>query len=262
MTSGESSSSGALGYRPPRNLKAHLAYDGRAYVGWERQKNGLGIQEVFEAAITKITGEATSSNASGRTDAGVHALDQVVNFTLRNEIPTRELWRALNAVLPQDVALNRLEEVDLFFHARFSARRKTYRYSILNDRVRAPLERHRCWMVHAPLDREAMQRGASVLVGRHDFSAFCRDPGQYDSCRRQLFGLEVQDRGRFIDIDATADGFLWNMVRILVGTLVHVGRGKLGEDDLRRALQEGDRRRVGPTVPPDGLVLLNVAYDD
>jgi tRNA pseudouridine38-40 synthase len=252
---------GELGYRPPRNLKAEISYDGRAYVGWERQKNGLGIQEVFERAITKITGEHTSSNASGRTDAGVHALGQVANFTLRNEIPTDELWRALNAVLPEDVSLRRLEEVDLFFHARFSALRKTYRYTILNSRVREPLERHRYWMVYAPLDRDAMRNVAQVLVGRHDFAAFCRDSEQYDSCHRHLMGLEVRDRGAFIDIDATADGFLWNMVRILVGTLVHAGQGKIGPDDVRRALEEGDRRRVGPTVPPDGLVLLRVDYD-
>ena len=117
-------------------------------------------------------------------------------------------------------------------------------------------------MVHAPLDRGAMREAADVLRGRHDFSAFCRDPGQYDSCRRHLFALEVHERGDFVDIDATADGFLWNMVRILVGTLVHVGLGKLDAEDVARALKEGDRRRVGPTVPPDGLVLLRVVYDD
>ncbi|MEZ6197633.1 MAG: tRNA pseudouridine(38-40) synthase TruA [Planctomycetota bacterium] len=247
-------------YRPPRNLRATLEYDGRAYVGWERQKNGLGVQQVLEEAIARITGEATTTQGSGRTDAGVHALGQVANFTLRHPIAVSDLFRALNAVLPEDVALRDLREVDLFFHARFSAVSKTYRYSILNSRVRAPLERHRYWQVFAPLDRELMRAGAAVLVGRHDFSAFCKDADSYDSCVRTLHRLEVLDRGEFIDVEVAADGFLWNMVRILVGSLVHVGQSRLTPDDLRRALETGDRTAVGPTVPPEGLHLVEVSY--
>lgn len=245
---------------PPRNLRIVLEYDGTDFAGWERQKNGLGVQEVIESAIEKITRERTTVNGSGRTDAGVHALGQVASFTLRHRMAAPDLHRALNAVLPDDVSVLALDEVDLFFHARFSATSKLYRYRILDSRIRRPLERRTSWQLHRALDVDAMAAAAHQLVGRRDFTAFCKEAYRYDSCVRDLQRLDVRREGAFVVIDAAADGFLYNMVRILVGTLVAVGSGKTSIAAIEALLAGGGREGAGATVPACGLTLVEVFY--
>ncbi|MEE9392411.1 MAG: tRNA pseudouridine(38-40) synthase TruA [Planctomycetota bacterium] len=250
-----------LRQKAPRNLKIVLEYDGRAYVGWERQKNGPGIQTLIEDAIQNITRERTTVNGSGRTDAGVHALGQVASFTLQNRIGSADLHRALNAVLPDDVVIKTLEEVSLFFHARFSAKSKSYRYRILNSRIARPLDRHLYWQVFPPLDIPKMQEAATLIEGRRDFAAFCKEPGRYDTCVRDLMKLSVTKIDDDILVEARADGFLYNMVRILVGTLVYVGLGKIEASGIAEIFESGDRNLTGPTVPACGLALHRVFYE-
>ncbi len=246
---------------PPRNLVIVLEYDGSRYCGWEKQRNGLGIEEVVEDAIERITGERPVVNASGRTDAGVHALGQVASFTLAHRIPAPDLARALDAVLPEDVAVLEAREASLFFHARFSARSKLYRYSLLLGRAKAPLSRTRCHHLRGPLDLDSMRRAARLLVGRHDFSAFCHEAERIGDCRRTMHSVELREDGRFLHIELAADGFLYNMVRIIVGSLIYVGQGKLDEERIRELLRGGERKFSGPTVPARGLHLVRVSYE-
>ncbi|MCB9833256.1 MAG: tRNA pseudouridine(38-40) synthase TruA [Planctomycetes bacterium] len=245
----------------PRNIALVLEYDGSRYCGWEKQKNGLGIEQVLEDAIARITGERPVINGSGRTDAGVHALGQVASFTLMHRMPAADLGRALDAVLPEDVAVLEAREVGLFFHARFSARSKTYRYTLLTGRAKAPLMRARSHHLRGPLDREAMRRAARLFVGRHDFSAFCHEAERIGDCRRTMHAVELIEDGRFLQVELSADGFLYNMVRIIVGSLVYVGQGKLDEATIARLLEGGERKFSGPTVPARGLHLVRVLYE-
>ncbi len=244
----------------PRNIKIIIEYDGTGYCGWEKQKNGTGIQQLIEDAIFRITGERTTVNGSGRTDAGVHALGQVATFTLQHRIPAGDLERALDAVLPADVAILKAEEVSLFFHARFSACSKRYRYIVLSGRAKAPLMRHRSYHVRHPLDLETMQEAASLFCGTHDFKAFCREAERIGDCVRTMHQCEVSQDGRLLYFDLAADGFLYNMVRIVVGTLIYVGQGKISTKNITELLDGGERKSSGPTVPACGLHLMEVFY--
>ncbi len=245
----------------PRNIKITIEYDGSNYCGWEKQNNGIGIQKLIEDAVFKITGERTTINGSGRTDAGVHALGQVASFTLQHQIPIRDLGRALDAVLPPDVAVLAAEDVSLFFHARFSATSKLYRYSVLTGRAKAPLLRHRTHHIRHPLDLAAMQEVAALFVGTHDFSAFCKEAERIGDCVRTIHKCRIIEDGRLIHFELAANGFLYNMVRIIVGTLVYVGSGKLGKEEIASLLNGGERKFSGPTVPASGLHLVEVFYE-
>ncbi|MFT7617996.1 MAG: tRNA pseudouridine38-40 synthase [Planctomycetota bacterium] len=244
----------------PRNIKLTIEYDGAGYCGWEKQKNGVGIQQLIEDAVFKITGERTTLNGSGRTDAGVHALGQVASFTLQHKIPIHDLGRAIDAVLPEDIAVVKAEEVDLFFHARFSATSKLYRYSVLTGRSKAPLLRRQTYHVRFPLDIPAMQEAAALFVGTHDYSAFCKEAERIGDCVRTMHQCEVIVDGRCIHFELAASGFLYNMVRIIVGTLVYVGCGKLSAAQISELLEGGERKFSGPTVPACGLHLVEVFY--
>jgi tRNA pseudouridine38-40 synthase len=245
---------------PPRNLRMVIEYDGTAYAGWEKQKNGVGIQQLLQGAIRQITGEDTSVNGAGRTDAGVHALGQVASFTLQKRMPAVDLHRALNAVLPDDVAVLALEDVSLYFHARFSATGKIYRYLILNEPVRAPLLARTSHHVRSPLDLDAMRAAARELEGRHDFAAFARDVEPGDETVRTIWAIDVEREGRCVAIYVAGDGFLYNMVRIIAGTLAHVGVGKISSADMPGVLASQKRSSSGPTLPARGLALLRVFY--
>lgn len=247
--------------RCPRNIKLTIQYDGTGYCGWEKQKNGLGIQQLIEDAIFKITGERTTLNGSGRTDAGVHALGQVASFTLQHNIPISDLERAIDAVLPRDVAVLKAEEVSLFFHARFSAKSKLYRYSVLTGRSKAPLERHRTHHLRYELDVAAMKEVASLFVGTHDYSAFCKEAERIGDCVRTMHKCEIIEDGRCLHFELAASGFLYNMVRIIVGTLIYVGCGKLSAAQIAELLKGGERKFSGPTVPACGLHLVEVFYE-
>ena len=243
-----------------RNLKAVLEYDGSAYVGWARQKNGLGIQELVEQAIAAIVRENVIVEGSGRTDAGVHALGQVASFAIKRPIPAVKLRLALNAVLPPDVAIRSLEEVDPAFHARKSARSKTYRYVILNGRARRPHARHTSYHFPQELDADAMAIAARHFVGTHDFTAFAREADRKESCVRTILDAGVRRDEEFLNIGVTGTGFLYNMVRIITGTLVEVGLGKRAADSIPDLLRSKERDVSGFTVPPHGLPLVEVVY--
>jgi tRNA pseudouridine38-40 synthase len=247
-------------YGPERNVRLTISYDGTGYCGWETQKNGVAIQEVIEKAIAKITGEEVALEGSGRTDAGVHALAQVATFRLRHRIPARKLVLALNATIPDDVAVLDAEDVGPDFHARFSAVSKTYRYTILDDRVRRPLLRRTSYHFPQPLDASAMHEAAQAIVGTHDFRAFAKEADRKRSCVRTMFRAAVSRDGVLIHVEITGDGFLYNMIRILTGTLIEVGLGRRPVDALARLVRGGRRPHAGFTVPPHGLCLLGVDY--
>jgi tRNA pseudouridine38-40 synthase len=251
---------GSSKWGPPRTVKLVLSYDGTRYCGWETQRNGLAIQEVVERAIEKITGEAVELEGSGRTDAGVHALGQVASFVTRHRMTVQKLVLALNATMPEDVAVLDAEEVAAGFHARFSATSKTYRYTILNDRVRRPLLLREVYHFPQPLDARAMNAASAALVGTHDFRAFAKEAERKKSCVRTIFRAEVTRDGSLIRIEIEGSGFLYNMIRIVTGTLIDVGLGRRTTDAIEKLLLGGRRVHAGFTVPPHGLCLVSVSY--
>jgi tRNA pseudouridine38-40 synthase len=276
-----------------RTLKLTIAYDGTAYAGWQFQPDKPTVQGTLEAAIAKVTGQHVRILASGRTDAGVHALGQVVGFRTESTLPPEVLLRALNANLPRDIAVLDAAEVAEGFHPICHAIRKRYRYTIHDGLVRDVFRRHFAWhYVYGRLDVDAMRRAAAALLGTHDFSSFESSGAERKTSVRTIHDLLVErgrggqggasrDLGRvarnnvmpthsqntlppnlddFITIEVEADGFLYNMVRTIVGTLVEVGRGSQAETWPGEVLEAKDRRVAGPTAPPQGLCLVRVEY--
>jgi tRNA pseudouridine38-40 synthase len=238
-----------------------VEYDGRGFVGWQRQANGLSLQEVLEEAVFRFCGERVTSHAAGRTDAGVHALGQVAHLDIEKAAAPEVVRDALNFHLkPHPVAVLRAEPVGPDFHARFSARERAYLYRIVNRRAPLTLDRGRAWLVQAPLDFPAMQAGAAHLLGRHDFSSFRAAECQAKSPVKTLDRLELSREGEAILVHARARSFLHHQVRNMVGSLKLVGEGTWTPSDIRRVLNARDRRAAGPTAPPDGLYLLEVVY--
>jgi len=244
-----------------RNLRLLLEYDGSRYHGWQRQKNALTIQEVVESALARLTGENVRLIGSGRTDAGVHARGQVANFRTSSHLPLRAFVSGLNSLLPLDIAVLEAREVPPDFHARYSARAKTYQYHILNRPQRSPLQQAWVWWLPQPLKLELMQEAAAMVVGEHDFGAFrCRGSCSGSPRRRVLAANWQRQSDSLLTFTITANGFLRGMVRSLVGTMVEVGRGKRPLSDMQALLQGSDRSQAGPTAPAQGLVLVGVVY--
>jgi tRNA pseudouridine38-40 synthase len=243
-----------------RNLRLVIEYDGTDFAGWQRQDGQRTVQGCLEAAIETMTGSKTLLRGAGRTDAGVHAQGQVANFQTEAGIPPGGFLRGLNAELPPDIAVLELCEVAPEFDARFAARGKLYRYQIWNHLVRAPLHRRTSWHCRAPLDLAAMRDAATVFIGEHDFRAFRAADCERKTTVRIVRQLEVRRTGALITCDVEGTAFLKNMVRILVGTLVAVGRGKLTREDLLRIQAAGDRTQAGMTAPAAGLTLVRVTY--
>lgn len=246
-----------------RNLKLTVQYDGTNYVGWQRQASGVSIQALLEDALEPIDGAPVTVHGAGRTDAGVHALAQVASVTLNADLAETTLARALNAVLPVDVRVLAVEAVDAEFHARFSARTKTYEYRIVNAPLVSAFLHRYVWHVPQPLDVEAMRTAAGPLVGKHDFAGFQAAGSSVATSERTLVELEVEDGAGFdlpLIIRITGDGFLRHMVRNIAGTLVEVGIGRWDPWRLLTVLESRDRREAGPTAPAQGLFLTHVAY--
>ena len=238
-----------------------LEYDGRGFVGWQRQHNGPSIQQALEEAVEKFCGERVTAFAAGRTDAGVHALGQVAHFDLARPRPPDEVRDAVNHHLrPAPITLLAVEAVDDDFHARLSAVERVYRYRIVNRRSPLALDRGRAWWVPGPLDAEAMHEAAQRVVGRHDFSTFRASECQAASPVKTLDRLDVERGGDEIAVTARAQSFLHHQVRNMVGTLVLVGDGRRTAADVAEALAARDRRAGGPTAPPEGLYLAAVRY--
>lgn len=245
-----------------RNIMMVVEYDGTNYHGFQKQAgSGLAtIQETLEEALQKLTGENPVVIGSGRTDAGVHALGQVINFNTGASIPVDRFPYALNTLLPPDIVTREAREVPADFHAQFRARSKVYRYTIYNARTPTALYRQYSLYVPVKLNVAAMQSAAGVLMGEHDFAAFRAAGSSAKTTVRHVTGLKVEDNDPFIYITVEANGFLYNMVRIITGTLIYVGKGKLTPEEVRMALSSGDRTKTGPTVPPRGLCMLEVKY--
>ncbi|KXG75691.1 tRNA pseudouridine synthase A [Fervidicola ferrireducens] len=242
------------------NVKILLEYDGSNYHGWQRQKNALTIQEVVEEAVYKVTGEKVKVIGAGRTDAGVHARGQVANFHTNCRIPVERLPYAINSHLPEDIVVKGAEEVPDDFHARYSAKAKVYTYTIYNAPFPSPLMRKYSYFYPHILDVEAMQEAAKAFVGVHDFTAFRASGSPVKSSIRNVMRLEVKKNKDVITIEVEADGFLYNMVRIIAGTLLEVGSGKRTPEEIPSVISSRDRERAGITLPAHGLCLEKVVY--
>lgn len=243
-------------------IKLTLTYDGTDFVGWQVQKNGRSVQEEVENAVFAVTGERVRATGSGRTDAGVHASGQVASFSVKNEsVPAEKYKFALNAVLPKDVKVTRSVGVPESFDARKTAKRKTYEYSLYVSDVPLPL-RERYSTAIEEADENAMKKACEVFVGEHDFSAFCSSGSSVKSKIRTVFDARVEGRGDEIIFTVTGNGFLYNMVRLMVGAVVAVGNGKLTIEELKEILRTGKRPAVVKNFPAKGLTLKNVVYDE
>jgi len=246
-------------------IKLTLEYDGTRYCGWQRQAPGHcgkpSIQETVEKALRIILGERVHVSASGRTDAGVHALAQVAHFSTRSSLPLETLLRSLRGLLPEDICAYQAVEVPASFHSRFDASEKTYRYTILNRKFPGPLSRRTACHVSRPLDLARMRRAASALKGTHDFRGFKAAGKKEIATTRTVTHIKLAKDGDFIYIDIAADGFLHTMVRTIAGTLIEAGKGRFPASRMRAILSSGDRRLAGPTAPARGLCLRRVSYD-
>lgn len=245
---------------PARRIKLTVEYNGTRYGGFQRQKNAPTIQGELERALYALTGEEIAVVGAGRTDAGVHALGQVVHFDTDSLLPIERFPRALNAHLPPDIAVRRGEEVPLSFHARKSAKGKRYVYRIFNDPERPALFADTLWHIREPLDDQAMDEAVRYLIGTHDFCSFRASGSSVMGTIRTMTQAEISRSGPVLTCTFAANGFLYNMVRIIVGTLVEIGRGKLPAEEMAAILAAKDRGVAGPTAPPQGLVLEEVYY--
>lgn len=241
-------------------IKLTIEYDGTDYVGWQVQPNGVSIQQRVELALEQLLGESVRVHSSGRTDAGVHARGMACHLTTNRELPLSAWREGLNRFLPATIVVRSAEIVADDFHARFSAKGKRYRYSLLCDEIRSPLQRHACWQIRQSLDLAAMKSAAEKFVGEHDFAAFRTSGCGAETTRRQIFSIELKTAGNLLHIDVCGSGFLKNMVRMIVGTLVEIGRGKRPVEDVSMLLN--GNLDVGPalTAPAQGLCLMEVWY--
>jgi tRNA pseudouridine38-40 synthase len=245
-----------------RNIKLLIEYDGTNYLGWQVQAKGLTIQGMIEERLKRLTGEGVRLIGSGRTDAGAHAFGQVAHFKVQNRMDVGTIQKAINSLLPPDIVIKKVEEVEENFHARKQARSKVYEYRILNQPIRSVFHRGYAWHIVQKLDMEEMKKATQKLVGEHDFSSFRSTGTPTKTAVRKVFRAEWRKgRNGLIRFEIEASGFLKQMVRAIVGTLVEVGRGKLTAEDFVRILQARNRERAGPTAPAHGLFLKEVKYD-
>ena len=243
-----------------RNIKLLIEFDGSNFCGWQRQPNGRTVQKCIETAIFKVTGEEIMINGSSRTDAGVHAKEMVANFFTNSTIPSEKFREAINTRLPEDVSIIKSEEVDEDFHARYSSKGKTYSYTIVNRYERLSLGHQYLYHCRYNLDVDLMREACNYFIGKHDFKAFMSPGSSIKTTVRTIKELYIEVEEDKIKIFITADGFLYNMVRIIVGTLIKVGNGRLEAKEIGDIIKEGNRKRAGMCVPPNGLILEKVFY--
>lgn len=239
-----------------------IEYDGTAYNGWQRQRNGNGVQERIEKALSGVANEAIEVTCAGRTDSGVHATGQVAHFDSCSDRSDRGWLLGANSSLPDDIAVTWARRVDSEFHARFSATSRSYRYVILNRPVRSALDRNRAWWVYQPLDLSLMNEAAQALEGKHDFSAFRAAGCQASTPNREIMSIAIERNGDWLTVELTANAFLQHMVRNITGTLVAVGLGEKPPKWLAEVLESKDRRSGGIAAPPHGLTLIRAEYPE
>ena len=242
------------------HIALRLGYDGAAYHGWQRQKNAATVQETLENALSRLYKRKITAIGCGRTDAGVHARKYLANFRTEGSIPTERLPLALNALLPPDIAVTGACPVEESFHAVFSCTRKEYTYYIRSGGYRDPFERQRTWFRPEKLDVELMRRAAEGFLGTHDFAAVRSVGTNVKTTVRTVYDFEIREEGSLISFRIAASGFLYNMARAMVGTVVYASLGKLRPEDVPAILDAGDRCLAGPTVPPQGLYMTDVWY--
>ena len=243
-----------------KNFKIVLEYDGTKYNGWQKQGNTKNtIEYKFLEILRKMTGKETEISASGRTDSGVHAKGQVANFKIETDMSAEEVFSYMNTYLPEDIRVLSCIEADGRFHSRLNAKKKTYMYRIYQGKPPV-FERKYVYSVDMPLDAEKMQEGAKYFLGKHDFKAFCTKQKMKKSTIREIYSLDVIENGEELDIIVCGNGFLYNMVRIISGTLFKVGTGEILPEDIKAIIEERNREKAGDTLPPCGLVLLLVEY--
>lgn len=243
-----------------KRIRLWVAYDGTNYHGWQIQKNGITIESELNRAISDLLGEEIQVIGASRTDSGVHALGNVAVFDTDSPIPAGKYAYAINARLPEDIRVTKSEEVPKDWHPRKCESRKTYEYRIFLGEILQPVKRLYCHHVYRPLDVEAMQRAASFLMGEHDFKSFCQETVQVESTVRTLYEASVLQSGEELVIRVTGNGFLYNMVRIIVGTLLEVGYGRLAPETIPQILDKKDRSAAGPTAPAKGLTLVKYEF--
>jgi len=243
-----------------RTIKLVIEYEGTRYHGWQAQAGGQTLQQVIGKAVEAVVHEPVELHGSGRTDAGVHAIAQVAHFKTESAIPAEKLVHAINSHLPRDIVITSAEDMHDTFHARYDAVRKTYRYTIIERETRPVLERHFVFRPKFAVDVERMRAAAVHLLGEHDFSAFESKSDDRGSVRT-IERLDITQDGPRTMIEITADGFLYNMVRTIVGTLLEVSRGSIEPHDVKRILESRDRSNAGPTAPACGLCLVCVGYE-
>ncbi|CEQ27024.1 tRNA pseudouridine(38-40) synthase TruA [Paraclostridium sordellii] len=242
-----------------RNIKLTIQYNGKNYCGWQKQNDSLGVQGTIEQAIKEITSEDVKITGSGRTDAGVHALGQVANFNTESSIPIEKIPSALNSKLPKDISIINAEEMPLDFHSRYCAKGKTYRYMIYNNSYRTPIYNNISYFVKYDLDLEKMQKEAKSLIGTYDFKGFMSSGSSVKDTVRTIYDIQIIKQEDLIVIEVQGNGFLYNMVRIIVGTLVDIGRGRINSD-MSSIIESKSRSMSGHTAPAQGLFLKKVDY--
>ncbi|MBR0444924.1 MAG: tRNA pseudouridine(38-40) synthase TruA [Clostridia bacterium] len=245
-----------------RRIRLIAEYEGTAYVGWQTQPNGIAVQQKIEEAIENVTGTRSALHGSGRTDSGVHALAQVAHFDTTARMPADKFAFALNTFLPGDIRILYSDEVPDTFHSRFCAKRKHYRYSIQTGPHADVFLRRTALHVHAPLDFDVLQNAASEYLGEHDFRAFMSTGSTMENTVRSIYFSEWTMDGNLLHYDVCGNGFLYNMVRIMVGTMLEINAGKLPKDSIRNAFSTPERSLAGATAPAHGLTLLRVIYPD
>ena len=243
-----------------KRVKLTVAYDGTNYCGWQVQPNGITVQEVFNQCLSEFTGENIETIGASRTDAGVHALGNVVVFDTEMRMPGDKFSFALNQRLPEDIRIQKSEEVDADFHPRYVKSQKTYEYRILNCRFPIPTERFYSHFTYIPLDVDKMKEAASYLIGEHDFKSFCGTGAQVKTTVRTVKEIQIEKSGDRITIRITGEGFLYNMVRIIAGTLMDIGGGLYPPEKMKEILEAKDRKKAGPTAPARGLTLMKIQY--
>ena len=244
-----------------RNIKLVIEYDGTNYLGWQVQAKGLTVQGTIEEKLALLTGETVHLLGSGRTDAGAHALGQVANFKTKSRMEVQTFQKALNSLLPSDIAIINIEEVDEEFNARRSAKSKIYEYRILNQEIRSVFRREYAWHIPQRLNLREMKKASQILSGERDFSSFRSVGTPTKTAIRKVFRAEwKRDREGLLRFEIEATGFLKQMVRAIVGTLVEVGKGKISVGEFREILESKDRGKAGPTAPANGLFLKEVKY--
>lgn len=243
-----------------KNYRFLIAYDGTRYHGWEHKKDVVTVQGKIEAVLSRMADAEVRINGAGRTDAGVHAQAMVANGQMDTDMTTEEIRDYMNQYLPDDICIREVEEAPERFHARFNAKGKHYRYTCYRGNLKPVFQRKYVWVLEDAVDCEKMRQAAAYLVGEHDFMSFCGNKKMKKSTVRKLFSIDIREEGDYIILDFYGAGFLQNMVRILTGTLVEVGAGRMEPSYMEDILSGRNRQLAGPTAPPQGLCLMQVDY--